>query len=72
MTASAALDLWNNETELRSELLRIANSGTSGPPEEFYPRAWSLISRLRAGKTPEYYLARVTLACCRPRRARRG
>ena len=71
MTAVAALEVWQ-ERNLRVQLLRIANSGTSGAPEEFYGRAWSLITRLRAGRSPEYYLARVIAECCRPGWARRG
>lgn len=69
MTSAAALEVWN-ETELRKELLRIADSGTAGKGEEFYANAWALITRLRAGRTPEYYLARVVAECCRPRWAR--
>ena len=71
MTTAAALEVWG-ERELRSQLIRIASSGTSGKPEEFYGRAWALITRLRAGQSPEYYLARVVTECCRPSCARHG
>ena len=71
MTAAATLAVWH-ETELREALLEVARSGTAGEPAEFYARAWSLISRLKAGQSPEYYMARVVAACCSPRWARGG
>ncbi len=48
MTTAAALEVWN-ERDLRQELLRIANSGTSGSAEEFYARSWALITRCGPG-----------------------
>lgn len=63
MIASAALDVWN-ERELRQELLRIALSRRGEERQAFYAQAWALITRLRAGQSPEYYLARVITGLC--------
>jgi hypothetical protein len=71
MTAVAALELWH-EVELREALLEVAFSGTAGEPEEFIARAWSLLSRLKAGQSAEYYMSRVVVECCSPRWARGG
>lgn len=71
MTTAAALEVWG-EKELREALLEVARSGTAGKPDEFYARAWALISRLKVGQNPEYYMSRVVAACCRPRWARQA
>jgi hypothetical protein len=66
MTAAAALETWN-ETGLRRELLRIARHRKGSDREKFYSQAWALITRLRAGKSPEFYLARVVTGLCTPK-----
>lgn len=69
MTMSAALEVWN-ETELRRQILRIANHRSEADRKRFYGQAWALITRLRQGRSPEYYLARVVAELCPPRERR--
>jgi site-specific recombinase XerC len=70
MTAAAALDTWN-EMGLREDLLQIAASRPTGEREAFVARSWALITRLRAGRSREFYLERVKAELCAPKPARR-
>jgi hypothetical protein len=66
MTMAAAFEVWH-ETELRRSLLKIALSFPEEYRALFYSAAWALISRLKQGRSIEYYLARVTVELCTPR-----
>ena len=69
MTAEALRELIET-TDLRASLLDMAASLPPSRQAAFYSTAWCTVSRLRPGRSVEWYLARVlfTYEHQRPRR----